>query len=410
MEVSTTTDEAQSLAAADLLTTLARALHQAGLPAHKLEETLLLTAERLGVALQVFSLPTGAIMSFEDLPRQRTRMARMPPGQVNLERLAQLSAVAEEVIRGDLQPNAARQRIEEIVAMPPRWSTLATVLAYVLSAAAFTVFFGGDRPEVFVGSCVGLAVGLVSLLLPPEQTRGRVFELIAAIAATVVAGTADWLVGSIVEWAPLAAGLVILLPGIALVDAIEELAHGHLASGSARLAGVFVILLALTFGTVLGMKLGELLPGAPAAREPQPVSAVAWGAALALVSIGSMIRFRARPKDLLAIFVASTIALVVSRVGVEYTGDYAGPFLGALALGLVANLYARLFAGPAELFLIPGLALLVPGSMGLRSMGALLTQDTSAGIDTAFRMFIVAMALVAGLLFSSALARDRIRA
>jgi hypothetical protein len=47
------------------------------------------------------------------------------------------------------------------------------------------------------------------------------------------------------EWIPLASGLIILLPGLALVDAIEELAHGHLTSGSARLAGVGAILLAM---------------------------------------------------------------------------------------------------------------------------------------------------------------------
>jgi uncharacterized membrane protein YjjB (DUF3815 family) len=41
-------------------------------------------------------------------------------------------------------------------------------------------------------------------------------------------------------------------------------------------------------------------------------------------------------------------------------------------------------------------------------MGALLSQDTTAGIDAAFRMFMIAMALVAGLLFSNALQRERV--
>jgi len=62
---------------------------------------------------------------------------------------------------------------------------------------------------------------------------------------------ADAYLGSFVHWIPLASGMVILLPGLSLVDSIEELANGHLASGGARMAGVGVAFLALIFGVLL---------------------------------------------------------------------------------------------------------------------------------------------------------------
>jgi uncharacterized membrane protein YjjP (DUF1212 family) len=404
--------EAKLAEASELMVTLARALHLVGTPAHRLEETLMLAAERLGVDVHVIALPTGLILSFENTPQPMTRVVRLPAGQIHLGLLSQLSAVSEDFIRGAYGPKEACQRIEGMLAAPPRWRPPATVLSYVLSGAAFSVFFGGDRREVIAGSCVGLAVGIVSVLLPAHLKRGRIFELVAAVAAAFVASVADYFVGATIEWVPLAAGLIILLPGITLVDAIEELAHGHLASGAARLAGVFVALLALTFGVVLGMKLGELLgelvPGEVALHAPQPLTVMSWGAALVVVAIGSTIRFKATPRDVAMIFVASALAVLVPHYGVEYAGDYAGAFVGALTLGFAANLYARLRNQPAELFLIPGLALLVPGSVGLRSMGALLSQHTDEGISAAFRMFMIAMALVAGLLFSNALSRERL--
>jgi uncharacterized membrane protein YjjB (DUF3815 family) len=211
-----------------------------------------------------------------------------------------------------------------------------------------------------------------------------------------------------VEWVPVAAGLIILLPGIMLVDAVEELSYGHLVSGGARMAGVAVVFLALTFGSILGTRLADLLPVLPPLQK-ELQAFPAWGLlpGFLLVAVGSAIRFRARPRDMAAIFAASAVALLAAQEGKQWLGHLAGPFLAALLLGLLANLFARWRHLPDELLLIPGLATLVPGSIGVRSLGALLSNDTDEGIRAAFEMFLVAMALVSGLLFSDSFIRER---
>jgi len=50
---------------------------------------------------------------------------------------------------------------------------------------------------------------------------------------------------------------------------------------------------------------------------------------------------------------------------------------------------------------------LVPGSIGVRSLSLLLSEDTAVAIQAAFLMFLIAMELVAGLLFSQALVPER---
>ena len=94
-------------------------------------------------------------------------------------------------------------------------------------------------------------------------------------------------------------------------------------------------------------------------------------------------------------------------MGSAYLGVFAGPFIAAFLLGLSANLFARLFHRPPELVSVPGLAMLVPGSFGVQSIAALLSEDTILGIDTGFHMFVTAMALATGLLFSNAMYRPR---
>lgn len=81
--------------------------------------------------------------------------------------------------------------------------------------------------------------------------------------------------------------------------------------------------------------------------------------------------------------------------------------IGALALGIAANLYARFPHRPQQVVLVPAVILLVPGSMGFRGISSLLDRNMMTGIETTFATFVVAMAIVAGLLIANALVSPR---
>ena len=93
-------------------------------------------------------------------------------------------------------------------------------------------------------------------------------------------------------------------------------------------------------------------------------------------------------------------------MGTSHLGPFAGPFVAAFLLGAAAHVFANTMRQPAQLMTVPGLALLVPGSFGVRSLSALLDENTALGVDTAFHMFLTAMALVAGLLISNSFFRS----
>jgi uncharacterized membrane protein YjjB (DUF3815 family) len=57
--------------------------------------------------------------------------------------------------------------------------------------------------------------------------------------------------------------------------------------------------------------------------------------------------------------------------------------------------------------LVPGILMLVPGSVGFRSLIALLERQALAGVETAFSTVLTAVALVAGLLIAGVLAPER---
>lgn len=90
----------------------------------------------------------------------------------------------------------------------------------------------------------------------------------------------------------------------------------------------------------------------------------------------------------------------VARVA---AGDEFAPFLAALFIGLVGSMYARWRRRPTLAVVLPGLGLLLPGSIGFRGVQGLLASDTVGGIGTAVGALSVAAAIAAGLLVANAL-------
>lgn len=382
---------------------LARALHVYGSPAHILEGALERIAQRLGIEAQFFATPTSVYAAFGSGPEQRLVLERLEPGRVNLEKLSLLDELLDGVLAGRVPIAELSSRLRRIVERPRRYGGLVTALGYAAASGSAARFFGGGWGEMAVATGVGLVLGLLANLSERSASLGRLYEPLAAALAAALAAVAAVLTGSLSAFVVMLAGLIVLIPGLTLTVAMRELATGNLVAGSSRLAGTVVVFVTIAFGVALGRRAMELLLG-PLPEVPPVV--LPWGAdlfALAVSAWGLMVLFRARPRDYVWIFLAGALALYSGREGVRLLGPELGALQAALAVGLASNLFARFLRRPAAVTQVPGLMLLVPGSVGFRSLAMLLEEDTVIGVQTAFSMLLVATALVTGLLLANAL-------
>jgi uncharacterized membrane protein YjjB (DUF3815 family) len=202
------------------------------------------------------------------------------------------------------------------------------------------------------------------------------------------------------------AALIVLVPGLKLTLALNELAVGHLSAGVARLAGACVSLLTMTVGVAVGWRLVASWRNIPDPIQ-WPFSWLWPWIAILVAPIMFAIIFRARWPQWPAIVAVSIAGFAASLYGSKFFGIEVGAALGALAVGCGSNLYARLRDRPALVTLTPGILILVPGSVGYRSLTAFLDSNTIAGIDLAFQMVIVAVSLVGGILTANVLVPPR---
>jgi uncharacterized membrane protein YjjB (DUF3815 family) len=184
---------------------------------------------------------------------------------------------------------------------------------------------------------------------------------------------------------------------------VAELTSQHLVSGTARFAGAFVVLLKLTFGTVAATQIARLLGWVPQDLPALPAPPVAWVEWVSLLVAGFAfaVLFKAKRRDYLLVMFSAALGYIVTKIGGVYLGAGAGVFIGGMVITLFSNAYARWAGRPGALVRVPGIILLVPGSVGFRSLTFVMEQDVALGLDTGFLLVSLLAALVAGLLFGN---------
>jgi uncharacterized membrane protein YjjP (DUF1212 family) len=386
-------------AAFEFIEKLARALHRYGYTTAHLEDALTSVAARFGIHGEFFVTPTAIIASLEATDHEDTFLIRVEPGGVNLDKLSQLDRLAHDVANGNVEYPAASRMIDEIRATPPRFRGKTSVAAAVVASACSARFFGGGWREIVVCGVIGFVTGLLSLIARRDR-RFSVHEPVAAFFAGVIACAASAWMPPLSLFIATCGGLIILLPGLTVTTAISELATQHLASGTSRMMSALILFMTIGFGLAVGLKLGLVIFAPELTATPIPLPMWTLIVALVLAPLGFMVRFQAHPRDAVAIVSVCILAFTASRLGSRTLGMANGAFAGALVVGVASGLLSRYRNRPALVTLTVGILLLVPGSVGFKSVANFITHDPVAAIQTTISMIGTAVAIVTGLLLA----------
>jgi uncharacterized membrane protein YjjP (DUF1212 family) len=357
--------------------------------------------------VQVSATPTLVDVSIGSLPEQRTFTLRVRPTAVNLDAIAKLDEIVQDVVDGRVAAPDALPRVAEIESRPLERPWPILVAAYALAGAALTPVLGGGWREAVAAGVVGLVVGVIALR---AKRTARIEPITAPIAAIAASFTAALVVRLGMDASPdvvALAALVTFLPGMSLAIGMRELASEHLQSGVANTASALVQLLGLVLGVEVGRSIaaswfGEVqVVAAPAAFGPAHLVAAA------AAGVAFTITLRAHISDVWLMSGAAVLALSANAAAGEVFGATAGPFFATLAVGLVGGLIGGRLRRSPLVFIVPGVLMLVPGSAGFDSVLQLLSNETVSGITAAFDTFVTATSIAYGLMVSAVLLPGR---
>jgi uncharacterized membrane protein YjjP (DUF1212 family) len=373
------------------------AMARLGVASHELEDTMDGVAEQLGITARFNATPTSMFVAIGEGDAQRTHMLVVDRSAPDLAGLSDLHGLLRKVAAGDVDVEQGLDAVRALGESSRGYRPIWDVLSIAGVAAASLVLTGGTWADAAVGGALGAIVGVFVHYSAGSKRLGPMAEFGACFLAAAVAAILARFFPPINTFAVTLAAVLVLLPGMSITTAVGEVAARALISGSARLIGAVTVLISMAFGVAMGLKL------APAGADvvTQTPGLLVQGGALLVAGLCIEIAFGARLRHVPVGVAAGLIAYASSAAASVWWSSDIAPVAGAMAVGLFANVYARVTGQPASIALLPGVILLVPGSVGFRGIHALLDHDTMAGIDGVFSMVMVAMGIVTGLLMAN---------
>lgn len=166
-------------------------------------------------------------------------------------------------------------------------------------------------------------------------------------------------------------------------------------------------LLKLTFGAVAATQLCRVVGVVPPSGVLPPVPLWVEWLGLGAGALSFAVLFRSAPRDGFIVVGSVMFGYALTRLGGAQFGPEFGVFIAGLGVGAASNLYATWYQRPGAVIREPGIILLVPGSVGFKSLSFVFERDVFLGVDTAFSLITILVSLVAGLLFGDLLVPPR---
>lgn len=392
---------------ARFLIELARVLGTYGTSSHRLEEVVAVCADELGLRAQTFSTPTSVFVSVESDEGLSTYLARVVPGEVDISKMMEIDRLFNRVIENELSATDGIAEIKRIVKLPGLYPAWMIVMSFGIVSGCVGNFLGGGIKEMFASGIVGLSVGILVLFAGKNREFSRLIEFLSGLVAALISGALAAPLGGYMPAVAAIAGLIILLPGLTFTIAMVELATKHVVSGTARLAGAMMVMLVIGFGFIIGQRGAELMVGPTEVVVAGPMAWYVDVLSILISTVCMAVLFQARMRHAWVMVVAGFLSFYSARYGAMYLGPEAGGLGAALVVGCASNLYARVFDRPAMTMMLPGLLMLVPGALGLRSLQLFMSNDTVDGVQSVFTVLVVGVALVVGLLLSNVIMPPR---
>lgn len=390
-----------------LILRLVKSLQSSGLQIYNTEQIMTDVSDSLEVDTEFFISPNSIFVSFDKQLPQKNILTKSNDEDWNFEKLQALDTLTRDVIAKEITVEAALKEIDRIETIPNRYSKLTTIFSFGLSSGSAAVLFGGGYRESIVAAIIGFLVGF--LLVSGSQLKSVMYIItfISAFLAIIIAKLGLLTLGPFSEQIAVITGIVVLIPGFSLTIGMTELARGHAISGNARLSKTIITFLMLVLGMTMGAEILQLLQVNPISGPSEKLPLWTEFIALIFIPYGFVVLFRAHLSTFKWMFLSILISFLFYKYGPLFFDPKIVLFLASIILVIFCNLISRKIKLINSIMLVPAVMVLVPGSVGLKSLNTIINNEALFGIENAFETIFLTIALVAGIIIGNAIVPPR---
>ena len=223
-----------------------------GAEVSRVEDSILRMCESYGAERIYVFIITSNIQVTMEAPDGRilTHIRRLIRYDTNFDRLDYLNNLSRYICANKPDVCELRQKFDEVLARPKQ-SVWLHFIGCMLGAGAFAVFFGGSVKDGLASSLMAIVMVLFELFYAKQEKNQIVYHFVASVVAGICAHVFVALgIGDHVEMLMIG-GIMLLIPGIALTNAVRDMLTGDIASGLLRLCNSLLIAAAIACGFAL---------------------------------------------------------------------------------------------------------------------------------------------------------------
>ncbi len=388
---------------------LANKLQACGAETYRVEDTINRIISAYGVEkVDSFVIPSCIMASLEtDEGKLLTKIRRLKGGETMLDGIERYSSLCRRICSEKPDLKTARKLLRETESSVRHYGAAVYYLSAFLIGAGFGLFFGGTLIEAAAAGVCGVATGASLRFMGRFNTnaffKSFVCSFILAFIANALSAAGF---GKNADIATIGA-IMILVPGFLFTNSLRDIIYGDTMSGVNRLVQVFIIAVALVFGTSAAVSFARyVFPAVSTGLTPiaHPLWIQCAAGLIGTLGFGLMFNIHGHgiPLAMLGSIISWLVCSLCMRCGLSEPMSY---LVAAASSSFYAEIMARIRKFPATSYLLCALVPLIPGA-GIyytmdyirRGMGA---EAYTKGMATA----AIAGAMAVGVLLISTIFR-----
>lgn len=217
----------------------------------RVEETITRICNRFHVdQVDTFMLSHGIFVSVQNKEEEfYTRVKHVPLSGTHLGIVTEVNALSREISAGKVSIDAAMERLREIDRIPPKRAYF-QVLGAGTGSGCFGYLLGATIKESMVAFCIGCLLYIWILAAKRHNMSKIIINIAGGVIITALAAAVKHLpvMGYLRMEGMIIGSIMPLVPGMAFVNAIREIADSDFLSGTVRMIDALLVFVYIAIG------------------------------------------------------------------------------------------------------------------------------------------------------------------
>ncbi len=363
------------------------------------------------------------MVNYSDEQHSYTKFQRCEKHGINLTSISLISKLTWHAIRANYTLHQYEQALNDICSRKRNFTPWQVAIGGGFACGGFCIQFGCDWTAFFYCSLAAILGFRLRMYLPTRGCNNYIAIGISAFVATLIAwltsflslnpslsaALPDFLVSE-TPWHPLMACALFIVPGVPLINFVNDMLEGFIEVGMVRAINTLIMVLAMSFGIAFAIKVCGIDNFARNLSMTPHHTYLEFAVAAAISAMGFSTIFNI-PRRLLPVVAMGGIIAVCFRnfvnlgpstnnIGLDM-GVTVGSFAGSALISIIVIKARHWFHTPHQCITIPSVIPMVPGVLMYRALFEFIDMhgvvgELTVGTTNAIRASLIIICIATG--------------